>query len=71
MEPAVIAGISDYVAYANGNAASFELIDEAVRTDPSVYPTPEVKSKLYPSLAESQEYSRLSNRAWTTVRTGQ
>jgi putrescine transport system substrate-binding protein len=71
MEPAVIAAISDYVAYANGNAASFELVDEAVRTDPSVYPTPEVKAKLYPSLAESQEYSRLSNRAWTTVRTGQ
>jgi putrescine transport system substrate-binding protein len=71
MEPAVIAAISDYVAYANGNAASFDLVDEAVRTDPSVYPTPEVKAKLYPSLAESQEYSRLSNRAWTTVRTGQ
>jgi len=71
MEPQVIAQISDYVAYANGNAASFELVDEAVRTDPSVYPTPEVKSKLYPSLAESQEYSRLSNRAWTSVRTGQ
>ena len=71
MEPAVVAAISDYVAYANGNAASFELIDEAVRTDPSVYPTPEVKAKLYPSLAESQEYSRVSNRAWTTVRTGQ
>jgi putrescine transport system substrate-binding protein len=71
MEPAVIAAISDYVAYANGNAASFDLVDEAVRTDPSVYPTPEVKAKLYPSLAESQDYSRLSNRAWTTVRTGQ
>ena len=71
MEPAVIAAISNYVAYANGNAASFELVDEAVRTDPSVYPSPEVKAKLYPSLAESQEYSRLSNRAWTTVRTGQ
>jgi putrescine transport system substrate-binding protein len=71
MEPQVIAQISDYVAYANGNAASFELIDEAVRTDPSVYPTPEVKAKLYPSLAESQEYSRLANRAWTSVRTGQ
>jgi putrescine transport system substrate-binding protein len=71
MEPAVIAAISNYVAYANGNAASFDLIDEAVRTDPSVYPPPEVKAKLYPSLAESQEYSRLSNRAWTTVRTGQ
>ena len=71
MEPAVIAGISNYVAYANGNAVSFDMIDESVRTDPGVYPVPEVKSKLYPLLAESQEYSRLSNRAWTTVRTGQ
>lgn len=71
MEPAVVAAISDYVAYANGNAASFPLIDEAVRTDPAVYPSAEVKAKLYPSLAESQDYSRLSNRAWTTVRTGQ
>jgi putrescine transport system substrate-binding protein len=71
MEPAVIAAVSNYVAYANGNAASLPMVDEAVRNDPSVYPTPEVKAKLYPSLAESQEYSRLSNRAWTTVRTGQ
>jgi putrescine transport system substrate-binding protein len=46
-------------------------VDEAVRTDPSVYPTAEVKAKLYPHLAESQEYSRLSNRAWTRFRTGQ
>ena len=71
MDPAVIASISNYVAYANGNSASFELVDEAVRTDPSVYPTPEVKAKLYPHLAESQDYSRLSNRAWTRFRTGQ
>lgn len=70
MDPAVIAGISNYVAYANGNSASFELVDEAVRTDPSVYPTPEVKAKLYPHLAESQEYSREANRAWTRFRTG-
>ncbi|MCU0976152.1 MAG: polyamine ABC transporter substrate-binding protein [Steroidobacteraceae bacterium] len=71
MEPAVIAAISNYVAYANGNSASFEMVDEAVRTDPSVYPTAEVKAKLYPHLAESQDYSRLSNRAWTRFRTGQ
>jgi putrescine transport system substrate-binding protein len=39
--------------------------------DPSVYPSPEVKAKLYPHLAESQEYSRLSTRAWTRFKTGQ
>lgn len=71
MEPAVIAGVSNYVAYANGNAASFQLVDESVRTDPSVYPPEEVKQKLHAHLAESQEFSRDLNRAWTTVRTGQ
>ncbi len=71
MEPEVIAAISNYVAYANPNSAAFDLVDEEVRTDPSVYPTPEVKAKLHPHLAESQEYSRLSNRAWTRFRTGQ
>jgi putrescine transport system substrate-binding protein len=71
MEPAVIAGVSNYVAYANGNSASFQLVDESVRTDPSVYPPDEVKQKLHAHLAESQEFSRELNRAWTTVRTGQ
>jgi len=71
MEPAVIAGVSNYVAYANGNSASFQLVDESVRTDPSVYPPEEVKQKLHAHLAESQEFSRELNRAWTTVRTGQ
>lgn len=71
MDPAVAAGISDYVAYANGNAASLPLVSEDVKNDPSVYPTEEVKKKLHPHLAESQEYSREANRAWTRVRTGQ
>jgi putrescine transport system substrate-binding protein len=71
MDPAVAAGISNYVAYANGNAASLPLVSEDLRNDPSVYPTPEVKQKLHAHLAESQEFSRDLNRAWTRVRTGQ
>ncbi|MGQ0430713.1 MAG: polyamine ABC transporter substrate-binding protein [Gammaproteobacteria bacterium] len=71
MEPAVIAGVSDYVEYANGNSASFPLISESVRTNPSVYPPDEVKKKLHPHLAESQDFSRELNRSWTKVRTGQ
>lgn len=71
MDPKVIAGITNYVVYANGNAASLEFVDEATRNDPAVYPTPEVKQKLFASLAESEDYTRLSTRAWTTVQTGQ
>jgi putrescine transport system substrate-binding protein len=71
MEPEVIAGVSNYVSYANGNSASLPFLDEEVRNSPSIYPTAEVKKKLYPHASESQEYSRDLNRAWTRVRTGQ
>jgi putrescine transport system substrate-binding protein len=71
MDPAVAAGISNYVAYANGNAASLPLVSDDVKNDSSVYPTEEVKKKLHSHLAESQEFSRDLNRSWTRVRTGQ
>ena len=71
MEPQQAAGISNYVSYANGNLASLPFVDDAIKNDPSVYPTDEVKKKLHPHLAESQEFSRDLNRAWTKVRTGQ
>lgn len=71
MRPAVIAEISNYVAYASGNAASLELVDEEVRDNPGVYPPPEVMEKLYPLKVLPPEVDRLYNRIWTTVRTGQ
>ena len=71
MDPAVAAGISNYVAYANGNAASLPFVDDGVKNDSSVYPTAEIKKNLHAHLAESQEFSRDLNRSWTKVRTGQ
>jgi len=71
MDPAVIAGVSNYVNYANGVAASRPLLDDSVRSDPGVYPDLATRAKLHAHLAESQEYSRAANRAWTRVRTGQ
>jgi len=71
MEPEQAAGISNFVSYANGNKASLPFVDDSIKNDPSVYPTEEVKKKLHSHLAESQEFSRDLNRAWTKVRTGQ
>jgi putrescine transport system substrate-binding protein len=71
MDPAVIAKVSDYVSYANGNAASLALVSAEVKGDSSIYPSAEVAARLHAHLAESQEYSRELNRAWTRVRTGQ
>ncbi len=71
MEPAVIAGVSNDIGYANGNAASLPLISDALRYDPGVYPTEEVRKKLHPSVLKSPEFSRAQNRAWTRIKTGQ
>ncbi len=71
MEPQVIADISSYVFYANGNAASFPLIDPEVTGDPAIYPPEEVKEKLYAIRAHTPAYDRLLTRAWTRIRTGQ
>ena len=67
----VVAAISNYVNYANGNAEATALVDESVRNDPGVYPPPEIKAKLYPDLSETPEYTRLLNRTWTRFQTGQ
>ncbi len=71
LQPEVIAGVTNYVNYANGVAASLQFVDESVRNDPGVYPPPEVKAKLFPDLAETQEFTRLLNRTWTRFTTGQ
>ncbi len=71
LEPEVTAAITNYVNYANANAASVPLIDESVRDDPGVYPPPEIKAKLFPDLSETEEYTRLLTRSWTRFQTGQ
>ncbi len=71
MRPEVIAAVTNFVTYANGNLASLPFVDDAVKNNPNIYPTAEMKNKLYPHMSESQEYSRLLNRAWTTIKTGQ
>ena len=70
MRPDVAAANSDFVNYANANAAATPLVNEALRNDPAVYPTAEVKARLQPSLTKSEEFTRLLNRSWTRFMTG-
>lgn len=71
MRPEVIAPITDYVAYANPNPASNTLIDQDVLNNPSIYPTQEVMDKLFVSEVLPLKISRLKNRSWTRMKTGQ
>jgi len=70
MQPKVAAAISNYVFYANGNAASMSFVDDEVKSDPGIYPSAAVKAKLFPDLADSARFTRLLTRAWTKIKTG-
>lgn len=70
MEAEVMAGISNYVNYANANTASTSMVSEEVKGDPSIYPTEEVKAKLFPSTPNTAQFDRLLTRTWTRVKTG-
>jgi|HigsolmetaAR201D_1030396.scaffolds.fasta_scaffold03274_7 putrescine transport system substrate-binding protein len=71
LRPEVIAAVSNFTNYANGNAKATELVDEEVRNDPGVYPPPEVRAKLAPDLTDSEETTRIMTRLWTRFMTGQ
>ena len=70
LEPEVIAGVSDYVGYANPNLKAREFMDPEVLADASVYPPREVLDKLYISAELPTQVQRLMTRSWTKVKSG-
>ena len=71
MRPEVMAGITNFVKYPNGNAASLPFVDEKIKNDRSIYPDAATRARLLTHRAESLEYSRLISREWTRFRTGE
>ena len=70
MEPEVIAGVSNYVAYANPNTGAAEFQDKEITENPGVYPSEEVKKKLFPSKMRTQAIDRTMTRMWSDVKSG-
>jgi putrescine transport system substrate-binding protein len=66
----IAAAISNYVFYAVPNTAAVSLLDEEVATNKGVYPTQEVKEKLFVQIAHAARFDRLLTRAWTNIKTG-
>jgi putrescine transport system substrate-binding protein len=66
----VAAKNSNFLSYANSNAASWPLVSAEVRNNPEVYPTPEMMAKISADLPESAEYTKELTRTWTRFRTG-
>lgn len=70
MRPDVIAGISNYVAYANANTASEKLVDKEIFTNPSIYPDEKTLTNLYMQKARPLKAQRVMTRVWTKVKSG-
>ena len=70
MRGEVAAKNSNYVSYANGNAASRPFLDPSVRDDKTVYPDETTMKTLYTISAHDQKTQRLMNRLWTRIKTG-
>jgi putrescine transport system substrate-binding protein len=70
LTPEVIAPISDYVAYPNGNAAATPLVAEEIRNNPGIYPTEAASKKLYTFSELSPSVQRAVTRSWTKVKSG-
>ncbi len=70
LRPEIAARNSNFVKYANSNAASLPLVSEALRNDRGVYPSAELKPRLVPDLAKSTPFTRVLNRTWTRFKTG-
>jgi putrescine transport system substrate-binding protein len=71
MTPQVIADVSNFKRYANGNLASQSFVLPAVKDDPGIYPPPELRQKLTLQLADSAEQTRAITRVWQKFKTGQ
>jgi putrescine transport system substrate-binding protein len=70
LKPEVAAKNTNFIWYANGNAASRPLIDKTIAEDKTIYPDEATMKSFYTLSAHDQKTQRLLNRLWTRVKTG-
>ncbi len=71
LRPDVIAKISNYVQYANGNSASLAMVADEVKNNPAIYPDEATMAKLWTLKVMPADIERVMTRVWTKVKTGQ
>src|SRR6266478_919076 len=64
LRPDVIAEISNSIYYGNDNIASRPLVDPRILEDVTLYPTPEMESRLYKSAEVGAATERIRTRTW-------
>ena len=70
LQPEVMAKISNFVTYPNAVPASYAMIDEEVKGNTSLFPTPEMRANLFTVTPYDQRTQRAVTRLWTRLVTG-
>jgi len=65
LRPEVIAKTSNYLAFANANASATRLVDPAIRENPNIYPSSEVRERLSLVATRPLTVQRNMTRSWT------
>lgn len=68
LRPEVMAGISQYVQYANANRASLPLLDTALRNDPARYPAPARMPRMFVLVPPPPATATLYERLWRELK---
>jgi putrescine transport system substrate-binding protein len=70
LDPSVIAAITNDLHYGNDNLAARPLISPAILNDPSIYPPPQLRARLYLPAQHDPAYQRQLTRTWTRIKNG-
>jgi putrescine transport system substrate-binding protein len=71
MDPHVIAGISNYIGFANANSAATPFLDPSIASDPIIFPPPDQRQRLFVETEDSPAQARALTRIWEKFKTGQ
>ncbi|MNF86003.1 Putrescine-binding periplasmic protein precursor [compost metagenome] len=71
MRPEVVAPITDYLRYPNGNRSATALVSAATRNNPAVYPSAETMARLFTLEPLPLKTERIRTRVWSKVKSGQ
>ena len=70
LDPHVIADITNEIYYGNDNRAARAFVKSEILNDPSIYPPPQVRARLFLPGEFETKYQRAQTRAWTRIKSG-
>ncbi|MFO1091386.1 MAG: polyamine ABC transporter substrate-binding protein [Hyphomicrobiales bacterium] len=70
LDPQVIAAATNFTNYANANKDATQYVSKDIVDNPAIYPSEDVKKRLWLPKPPSDEYERARTRAWNRIRTG-